>query len=72
MVLALPAWGKIGHEALFDLYAEEFGWQCCIVCDRIDDTAMQQQRKGFWKGRARTEEQIMRQLMEHSRYDPLG
>jgi hypothetical protein len=72
MVLALPGWQNLNNEDLLDLYAEEFGWACCIVHGKRDNTTLQQQRKAGWKGSADNAERVTRLLKSQDRYDPLG
>lgn len=62
MVLCLPGCKALGVEELFDLYAEQFGWRCCVV------------RKARFKSNTMTVERMEKYLKEWEgrRWDPLG
>ncbi|KAK2762191.1 hypothetical protein FQN54_001200 [Arachnomyces sp. PD_36] len=67
MVLLYPGWKSLDLEALVDLYAEEFGWQCCLV-QNSRDREFQKKRKDMWKTGSRTIES----LKGIERWDILG
>lgn len=67
MVLSLPGWQTMDEETLYNLYAEEFGWACCIMHKRTDDMEFQRIRRDCW----RAPRDFLR-LRGCCRYDPLG
>lgn len=67
MVLRLPGWQTMDDETLYDLYAEESGWVCCITHKRTEDMEFQRIRRDGW-GASRD----LRRVRECRRYDPLG
>ncbi|KAF1979105.1 hypothetical protein BU23DRAFT_148135 [Bimuria novae-zelandiae CBS 107.79] len=69
MVLCLPGWHNMSNQMLYDLYAEEFGWACCIVQGRRDDEDFQKERRRVWDNPIRFEVSDML-ICRH--YDPLG
>lgn len=71
MVSSIPGWNKMRAEALLNLYAEEFGWACCIVQGRRHDVEFQQRRKKEWKRNRYREGQIEKELKINKRWNIL-
>lgn len=71
MVPYLPEWQDMDDRMLYDLYAEEFGWSCCINGDKRDDLEFQKECANGWS-RVQDTEEISRELRTTSHYHPLG
>src|SRR5438067_273177 len=69
MVPMHPKWNSGDDETLLDLYAEEFGWQCCRIQCKNEDAEYQQVRKGQWKEGTGD---IRKRLTTSQRWDILG
>lgn len=67
MVPLYPGWKSLDLEELVDLYAEEFGWRCCLV-QNSNDAEFQKKRKEMWKSGTRN----LEYLKGIERWDILG
>lgn len=67
MVPLYPNWKSLDSEALLDLYAEEFGWQCYLVQGSAN-IEIQKQRKEQWRAGSKS----LQWLKQNDRWDILG
>lgn len=61
---------SVSSAAIGNLYAEEFGWQCCIVTGREHDTAWQEKRADCARGSFTDLDSIL--VGNKERWDLLG